>query len=74
MRSFQRVAPKSADSTTTWVTAQRLNEPLAIVPANAVPIKAPPKFNSAASTMAVRSGNTPVHTTVATAWPRLGIR
>ena len=41
--------------------------PLPIVAATAVPVRAPAKFSRAASRMAVRSGNTPVLTTVATA-------
>ena len=64
---FQRIAPKSADRTTTWVTAPGSMSPLPIVAATAVPVRAPAKFSRAASRMAVRSGNTPVLTTVATA-------
>ncbi len=64
---FQRIAPKSADRTTTWVTALGSMSPLPIVAATAVPVRAPAKFKRAASRMAVRKGNTPVLTTVATA-------
>ena len=41
--------------------------PLPIVAATAVPVRAPAKFSRADRRMAVRSGNTPVLTTVATA-------
>jgi hypothetical protein len=57
----------SADNTTTKVIVPGVIIPLPIVLATAVPVKAPTKFKTAASIIAVLSGRTPVLTTVAIA-------
>ena len=64
---FQSEAPRSAARTTAWVTLEVSAKPEAMVLATAVPVTAPPKFNAAASSTAVRMGRTPVDTTVAMA-------
>src|SRR5829696_4095344 len=67
VKRFQAIAPRSADRTTDCVTSPGAPSPLPIVEATAVPLRAPRKFSKAASRIAVRSGRTPVLTTVATA-------
>jgi hypothetical protein len=64
---FQKHAPHSADSTTTWLTSFGSAKPAAMVLATAVPVSAPVKSSAAASSTAVRTGKTPVETTVAIA-------
>src|SRR5690349_8701505 len=64
---FQMQAPTRAASTTTWLTTAGSAKPEAMVFATAVPVMAPVKFKIAASSTAVRMGNTPVDTTVAMA-------
>ncbi len=67
VKRFQKMAPTSAERTTTCVTASGAMRPLPMVLATAVPSRAPPKLSTAASRMAVRMGSTPVLTTVALA-------
>ena len=65
---FHMLAPTSAASTTGWVTMAGSANPDAIVFATAVPSMAPPKLSTAAINTAVRTGSTPVETTVAIAF------
>ncbi len=64
---FQADAPSNAASTTVCVTWAGSAKPWATVFATAVPVTAPAKFSTAASSTAVRIGSTPVETTVAMA-------
>ncbi len=65
---FQMQAPMSAARTTVCVTIAGSAKPDAIVFATAVPVIAPTKFRIPASMTAVRTGSTPVDTTVAIAF------
>ena len=64
---FQRMAAKSAETTTAGTTYWESAMPLAMVMATAVPIRAPPKLRMPAIRMALRAESTPVETTVAMA-------
>jgi hypothetical protein len=64
---FQTQAPSSAASTTDWVTMAGSAKPVAMVLATAVPVMAPTKLRMPAMITAVRTGSTPVETTVAMA-------
>src|SRR5450432_2982901 len=65
---FQMHAPSRAASTTVCVTMTGLAKPEAMVLATAVPAMAPTKLKQPATMTAVRSGSTPVDTTVAIAF------
>lgn len=65
---FHVEAPMSAASTTACVTSPASANPDAMVLATAVPVTAPAKFSTPASSTAVRMGSTPVLTTVAIAF------
>ena len=65
---FHTHAPTRAASTTCCVTIAGSANPEAIVLATAVPPMAPKKFNIPAQMTAVRTGSTPVETTVAIAF------
>ena len=65
---FQVIAPSKAASTTVCTTMAGSANPDAIVLATAVPVIAPMKLNSPAMSTAVRTGKTPVETTVAIAF------
>src|SRR5579864_59691 len=67
VNKFEKIAPKSAERTTTCVTVSAAIKPSPIVAATAVPLKAPRTLSRAASRIAVRIGSTPVLMTVATA-------
>src|SRR3954464_14882449 len=65
---FQVIAPSSAARTTVCVTIAGSANPDAIVLATAVPVTAPTKLKIPAIITAVRTGRTPVDTTVAIAF------
>src|SRR5512133_273303 len=64
---FQMLAPINTAKTIVCVTSVGSVNPLAMVLATAVPVSAPTKLKTAATSTAVRSGKTPVETDVAMA-------